>query len=116
MVPAKPRRDDGLITASEFACDAYCPEQWRFQYGLGLAPQNQAGLAAGDRHHAGKTRAERVAGLSIVLGQAVVIFGVLLAVLWLGVPPGTLLLDFWSRSHSLLQGLPPQQPALHPRG
>src|SRR3954447_21556177 len=41
-----------LITAAVIACWAYCPEQWRLQYGLGLQPANRKGLATGDRHHA----------------------------------------------------------------
>ena len=31
----------GMISASEIACWAYCPEQWRLQYGLGLEPENK---------------------------------------------------------------------------
>jgi len=52
----------GLVTASEIACYAYCPEQWRLQYGLGLPAENREVLAAGTRHHERKAGAERVAG------------------------------------------------------
>jgi hypothetical protein len=31
------RRGDDFITAAELACFAYCPEQWRLEYGLELA-------------------------------------------------------------------------------
>ncbi|MGD0042826.1 MAG: hypothetical protein ABSE84_20870 [Isosphaeraceae bacterium] len=65
-----------LITAQEIACWAYCPEQWRLQYGLGLEPENRESLAAGDRHHAGKAVAERVAGGSIGIGRALVVAAV----------------------------------------
>ena len=44
----------GMVTAQEIACWAYCPEEWRLQYGLGLEPENQASLKAGNRHHAWK--------------------------------------------------------------
>jgi hypothetical protein len=51
--------DTELITAVELASFAYCPEQWRQEYGLGLAPANQTARQAGRRHHrrkAGKTQ------------------------------------------------------------
>jgi len=43
-------RRPGMVTAQEIACYAYCPEQWRLQYGLGLEPANRAG--AGGRRPA----------------------------------------------------------------
>lgn len=79
-------RDGGpeLITAAEIACYAYCPEQWRLQYGLGLLPGNQAALDAGNRHHWWKAVVERIAGGSIGIGRAIVIAAVLvLVLLWL---------------------------------
>ena len=36
-----------LITASEIASYAFCPEAWRLEHGLGLPAENQAALAAG---------------------------------------------------------------------
>src|SRR4051794_2417013 len=64
--PARPlprggmrQKPDGLVTASEIAAFAYCPEQWRLQYGLGLRAENQAALGAGTRHHERKALAER---------------------------------------------------------
>ncbi len=73
-----------LITATEIACYAYCPEQWRLQYGHGLEPANRAVMATGTRHHARKTVAERIAGGLMMLGQflAVVAAVVLLLLLW----------------------------------
>ena len=82
------RRDrhqsSNLITANEIACFAYCPEQWRLQYGLGLEPENRAALDAGTRYHARKAVAERVAGGSITLGRFLVALAavVLLLLLW----------------------------------
>ena len=57
----------------------FCPEQWRLQHGLGLEPANRQELAAGDRHHARKAVAERIAGGSITLGAVLA----LLLGLWL---------------------------------
>jgi hypothetical protein len=78
------RRGDDFITAAELACFAYCPEQWRLEYGLGLPPANRAALDAGTRHHERKAVAERIAGGSIMLGRflAVLAAVVLLLLLW----------------------------------
>ena len=62
-----------LISAEEMACFAYCPEQWRLQYGLGLPPANRAALVAGTRHHERKAVTERIAGGSIGLGKALMV-------------------------------------------
>jgi hypothetical protein len=58
-----------IVTASEIACYAYCPEQWRLHYGLGLDPANRAALAAGNRRHWWKAISERIAGSFIGLGR-----------------------------------------------
>jgi hypothetical protein len=76
-------RPSDLISAQEIACFAYCPEQWRLQYGLGLPLANQGALAAGTRHHARKALAERLAGWAIGLGRLLVVAAVLLLLLWL---------------------------------
>ena len=70
----------GMVLASEITCWAYCPEEWRFQYGLGLEPENQAARNAGNRHHAWKALAERVAYAAISLCKTLVIIAVLLLV------------------------------------
>jgi hypothetical protein len=46
----------------------YGPEQFRLQHGLGLEPENQAALDAGNRHHARKAVVEWIAGVAIALG------------------------------------------------
>ena len=66
--------EHGLVTASEIAAFAYCSEQWRLQYGLGLEPGNRAALDAGDRHHARKAVAEQIGAGSITLGQFLAVF------------------------------------------
>jgi hypothetical protein len=78
------RRPDNLISANEIACFAYCPESWRLEYGMGLEPKNREALAAGDRHHARKAVAERIAGGSITLGRILAVLAamVLFLLLW----------------------------------
>ena len=71
-----------LVSAEELACFAYCPEQWRLRYSLGLPPSNRAALAAGTRHHERKAVAERIAGGSISLGVALIVPAALV-LLWL---------------------------------
>jgi hypothetical protein len=75
---------DDLVTAAEIACWAYCPEQWRLEYGLGLPLANRAAMDAGTQHRQQKAAAERVAGSSITLGRflAVLAAVVLLLLLW----------------------------------
>jgi hypothetical protein len=60
-----------------------CPEQWRFEHGLGLEPSNREELAAGDRHHARKAAAERVADSTITLGRLLLVLAVLAGLLLL---------------------------------
>jgi hypothetical protein len=76
------KRASDLITAEEIACFVYCSEQWRLQYGLGLAPCNQDVLKAGVRHHARKAVAERLAAGSMMLGRILVIGALLVLALW----------------------------------
>jgi hypothetical protein len=78
------QQSSDLITAQEIACWAYCPEQWRLQYGQGLPAANRAELNAGTRHHEQEEVVERVAGVSIALGRILAVLAVLvlLVVLW----------------------------------
>jgi hypothetical protein len=75
------REPGDIVTAAEIACWAYCPEQWRLQYGQGLPPANRAAMNAGTQHHEQKAVAEQIAGGSIGLGRLLV--GVALVVLLL---------------------------------
>jgi len=76
--------DSDLVSASEIAAFAYCPEAWRLQDGLGLEPGNPAELGTGTWHHEQKAVAERIAGGSIGSGRflAVLAAVVLLLILW----------------------------------
>lgn len=70
-----------MITATEIACFAYCPEQWRLEYGLGLPPANTASHAAGTRHHDRNTAAERMA-TALIAGGFVVALAAAVLLLW----------------------------------
>ncbi len=76
-------RPNDLITATEIASYAFCPEAWRLEYGLGLAAENQAALDAGVRHHAEKATAERVAGGAWAFGRLLVVLAVAAILLFL---------------------------------
>jgi hypothetical protein len=78
------QRPDDLISATEIASIAYCPEAWRLEHGLGLEAGNRESRAAGDRHHARKAVAERVAGGAITLGRLLAVLAAvaLLLLLW----------------------------------
>jgi len=78
----KRRKPNDLVTAQEIACFAYYPEQWRLQYGLGLPPESQAALDAGNRHHARKAVAERIAGGLVTLGRALMLLALVVLLLW----------------------------------
>ena len=73
---------DAMISASEIASWAFCPEAWRLEYGLRLKPGNARVRAAGERHHAGKTRTERIAGGLMALGRVLMALAALLAAYW----------------------------------
>ena len=78
-------RPDDLISATEIAAWAYCPEQYRLEYGLGLEPGNRKARTAGTRHHARKAWAERLAGGAVLLGRLLAFLAAvaLLLLLWL---------------------------------
>ncbi len=67
-----------MVTAHEIGCFVYCPEQWRLQYGLGLAPQNQKSLAGGRRFHTHTSWADMIAIWAIHLGMCLLAVALLL--------------------------------------
>ncbi len=78
-------RSSELVAASEIAAFVYCQESWRLSE-LGLEPGNREALDAGDRHHAMKSLAERIAGALLGLGRLLVlaaVLGLLAVLLWL---------------------------------
>ena len=44
------RRESDIVSASEIAAYAWCPESWRLD-AMGAKPGNEAALAAGERAH-----------------------------------------------------------------
>ena len=70
-----------MISASEVASWAFCPEAWRLEYGLKLTPSNARERAAGERHHVATAHVERAAGSSIALGRVLLALAALLAAL-----------------------------------
>ncbi len=79
----KHHRPDKLISASEVACFAYCPEQWRLQYGLRLPAGNRQALRAGTRFHRRLSSAERWAGALAGAGRLLGVLALCGLALWL---------------------------------
>lgn len=78
------RLENDVVSASEIASWAWCPEAWRLEKGLQLAPGNKERLAAGEVHHERKARVERQTQTSSAVGRLLLVVGVLLVVLALG--------------------------------
>ena len=78
-------RDSELVTASEIASYAFCPEAWRLGDGLGLRPGNEASLDRGEALHAKnaaldrKTEKASRAGLLLLASAALTLVGYLIA-------------------------------------
>jgi hypothetical protein len=76
----KSKRSD-VVSASEIASWAWCPESWRLDT-LGAEPENQAGLARGRRLH-GRTSAIEIWSRRVLwLARWLLVVAVLLAALW----------------------------------
>lgn len=73
-------RTDDVVTASEIASWAWCPESWRLE-SLGAEPSNRVALARGGTHHARKAAFEGLSRLAISLGWWLLAAALLLAVL-----------------------------------
>lgn len=71
------RRND-VVTASEIASWAWCPESWRLQ-SLGAVPSNRAEMARGEKRHSLLAFIERWSRSAITLGWYLLAFGVLVA-------------------------------------
>lgn len=79
----KRNQSEPLISASEIACFAYCPEQWRLEYGLRLPPGNRKARQAGTRFHRRLSSAERRAGALASGGRLLGILALCWLALWL---------------------------------
>ena len=74
------RNPDDLVTASEIASWAWCPESWRLK-SIGHEPENQDALRRGEVHHAEKAAFEKRSRSAISLGQRLIALGVAILVL-----------------------------------
>jgi hypothetical protein len=71
------KHPDDLVTASEIASWAWCPEAWRLST-LGHEPGNQAALQQGEAHHFEKALFEERSRSAVSLGRWLIALGVLL--------------------------------------
>ncbi len=76
----KKTQNPEIITASEIAAWAWCPESWRLD-SLGHAPENRDALARGERRHALTAHFERWSALAIKLGLWLLVLAVLVTLL-----------------------------------
>ncbi|RUL84605.1 hypothetical protein [Tautonia sociabilis] len=83
------KRNDNLVSASEIASWAWCPESWRLECGLGEKPANQAALRRGGRFHGLTAVFERLSRAVLTLGLWLLVLATLLLVVLflLGVRP-----------------------------
>jgi hypothetical protein len=70
------KRSNDVVTASEIASWAWCPESWRLE-SLGAEPSNRAELARGETHHAKKAAFEERSRSAISLGWCLLLFAAL---------------------------------------
>lgn len=76
--------DPDLVTASEIASWAWCPESWRLA-SFGAEPSNRADLARGEARHARKAVFEARSRAALLLGRrllAAALVLLLLASFW----------------------------------
>lgn len=74
------KRSDEVVSASEIASWAWCPESWRLE-ALGHEPENRAALKRGERRHALNALFERWSALALKLGVWLLAAAVLVALL-----------------------------------
>lgn len=70
------RHPDDVVSASEIASWAWCPESWRLGQGLGLRPGNEERLEEGERIHARTAVIERHSGAALRVGLVLLVLGV----------------------------------------
>jgi hypothetical protein len=82
------KREVELVSASEVASWAWCPESWRLD-SLGEEPSNIEALRRGEARHRGAAEAERSSNSALLLGVWLLVVSTLLAVVLfsLGVLP-----------------------------
>lgn len=65
-----------MVSASEIASWAWCPESWRLD-SLGAEPSHRVELARGETHHASKAAFEERSRSAIWLGWYLLVFAAL---------------------------------------
>lgn len=70
------KRSGDVVTASEIASWAWCPESWRLD-SLGAEPSNRVELARGETHHARKAAFEERSRSALSLGWCLMLFAAL---------------------------------------
>src|SRR4051794_33726552 len=88
----KRTQDDDVVSASEIASWAWCPESWRLD-ALGAEPENQAARERGEEAHARKAAVEAGSRSAISLGwwllaAAAAVLLIALASPWRGASDG----------------------------
>src|SRR5262249_27914316 len=77
------KRNDDVVSASEIAAWAWCPESWRLS-ALGAEPENRAALKRGEKFHARTAAFESRSRSAISLGAWLVAVALVsLVVFWL---------------------------------
>jgi hypothetical protein len=71
-------RNDDVVSASEIASWAWCPESWRLQ-SLGYEPENKAAIKRGEKFHARTTAFEEWSRSALALGWWLLAAALLLA-------------------------------------
>jgi len=71
------KRHHDVVSASEIASWAWCPESWRLGQGLGLRPGNEAQLAQGERFHVQTAAVERHTGSALRVGLVLFALGLI---------------------------------------
>jgi hypothetical protein len=61
------KRSDDVVSASDIASWAWCPESWRLD-SLGAEPSNRVELARGETHHVQKAAFEERSRSALSLG------------------------------------------------
>ena len=67
--------DREVVSASEIASYAFCPEAWRLGSALGLKPNNEIVLARGEHFHEKTAAVEARSQAALWLGFALVVVG-----------------------------------------
>ncbi len=71
-------RTDNVVSASDIASWAWCPESWRLE-ALGHEPENQRALKRGEKHHTRTAAFELRSRSAISLGWCLLCFAFLVA-------------------------------------